>query len=469
MEGKDTFKSKSKYNDQDGYDFSSEESFQFPLSKKYKNKEEVLSPSNKQSHNTIKVTKSDPNVVKSKDIKPNSQSSSSFNDDIGFTMNNPGYNLNLQQEFERINLYQNSQFNPVYNQFVPTYFSQFPYCNINNPPFYPQHYHYGSFSYQTPNINYIPSFNSMNNSQVRFASHPQLIRPKFKSSSSELNYDELSLDQIRIRTPYFCKEQQGCKFLQKKLETNPNYAEENILPLIYPYLKEIINDQFGNYLIQKILELCPTVNIVKLYDYIYTYFLQIGTNQFGTRVMQKVMEKSLEEGSSKRFLISLEHHISKFVKDEFGYHIVNKSISLYDKSEIKFIYKYIKGNLLDVCCNKYGCLVVQALLNKSLPDIKDKLISKIIKISNRIISKKYGCYVVTYVIKLNEESAKEMLDRVKEELNSLVKLNLSKLPFEAFLQYGNEVSLMFVKEMIERCDLSLILQDKSSLISKFIQ
>ena len=55
-----------------------------------------------------------------------------------------------------------------------------------------------------------------------------------------------------IREAYnLTKDQVGCRFLQKKIEEDTEFAISFLYPIVIKHLDEIIIDKFGNYLIQK--------------------------------------------------------------------------------------------------------------------------------------------------------------------------------------------------------------------------
>jgi len=50
-----------------------------------------------------------------------------------------------------------------------------------------------------------------------------------------------------------CKDQHGCRFLQRKLEENNPRITEIIFNEVYPHIVELMTDPFGNYLCQKVI------------------------------------------------------------------------------------------------------------------------------------------------------------------------------------------------------------------------
>lgn len=52
------------------------------------------------------------------------------------------------------------------------------------------------------------------------------------------------------------KDQNGCRFLQRKFDEGGAAAIQAVLPEVLEHLIELMMDPFGNYLIQKLLDRC---------------------------------------------------------------------------------------------------------------------------------------------------------------------------------------------------------------------
>ena len=52
------------------------------------------------------------------------------------------------------------------------------------------------------------------------------------------------------------KDQNGCRFLQRKFDEGGAAAIQAVLPEVLEHLIELMRDPFGNYLIQKLLDRC---------------------------------------------------------------------------------------------------------------------------------------------------------------------------------------------------------------------
>lgn len=120
-----------------------------------------------------------------------------------------------------------------------------------------------------------------------------------------VNYDLKTMAPHEIYT--LCKDQHGCRFLQKKLEernteylqiifdeTAPHVVE--LMTGIYlknsvtTYLTDLDIDPFGNYLCQKLLEYTNDEQRNTLVRNAAPSLVQIALNQHGTRALQKMIE-----------------------------------------------------------------------------------------------------------------------------------------------------------------------------------
>jgi hypothetical protein len=85
-----------------------------------------------------------------------------------------------------------------------------------------------------------------------------------------------------------CKDQQGCRFLQKRLDDGDNASL--IFNEIYPHFVELMADPFGNYLCQKLLEFCSPQQKYVVVEAIAGALVGVCLNAHGTRAVQKLCE-----------------------------------------------------------------------------------------------------------------------------------------------------------------------------------
>jgi hypothetical protein len=103
-----------------------------------------------------------------------------------------------------------------------------------------------------------------------------------------MNYDLKTMPRHEIYT--LCKDQHGCRFLQKKLEEHNPEALQIIFDETAPHVVELMTDPFGNYLCQKLLEFANDEQRNTLVRNACPAMVSIALNQHGTRALQKMIE-----------------------------------------------------------------------------------------------------------------------------------------------------------------------------------
>lgn len=110
------------------------------------------------------------------------------------------------------------------------------------------------------------------------------------STDPEVNkYTGASLDEFQGKLYELCKDQNGCRFLQTKLEESPLNVTV-IYNEIHTHFVDLMTDPFGNYLCQKLLERCDDSQRTSIVDVIAPEFLKICLSMHGTRAVQKLIE-----------------------------------------------------------------------------------------------------------------------------------------------------------------------------------
>lgn len=88
----------------------------------------------------------------------------------------------------------------------------------------------------------------------------------------------LRLEDLQGDMASLCRDQHGCRFLQRKLEEgNPDYRDM-IFSEIYPHFAELMTDSFGNYLAQRLLQFSTDEQKSILIDSIHNDLVNISLN-----------------------------------------------------------------------------------------------------------------------------------------------------------------------------------------------
>ena len=107
---------------------------------------------------------------------------------------------------------------------------------------------------------------------------------------SDMDLSAMQLDDLHGEIPQLCRDQFGCRFLQKKLdEAIPSQCDQ-IFAETFPYFAELMTDPFGNYLCQKLLEYCTDAQRDQIVEAIAGDLVTISLNMHGTRAVQKTID-----------------------------------------------------------------------------------------------------------------------------------------------------------------------------------
>ena len=87
-----------------------------------------------------------------------------------------------------------------------------------------------------------------------------------------------------------CKDQHGCRYLQKKLEEQKPEQTSMIFAETNQHVVELMTDPFGNYLCQKLFEYSDDEQRTQLIGNAAADMVKIALNQHGTRALQKMIE-----------------------------------------------------------------------------------------------------------------------------------------------------------------------------------
>ena len=211
------------------------------------------------------------------------------------------------------------------------------------------------------------------------------------------------LDNIEIakQAHNLAKDQSGCRFLQKKIEEETQFALTCIYPVILDHLLDTVNDQFGNYLIQKFFEYLSPQEIHRFLNLIGPSFAPIGINQYGTRVLQKIIDFLPNDIDNlnlfKTFIIP---NTVLFSNDVNGCHIIQKILTtkLFDNS---FIYHQLDLHIEHIANHKNGCCFLQKCTEKLTGNELERILNAIDKKGKILIIDQYGNYVIQHVMKIN--------------------------------------------------------------------
>jgi hypothetical protein len=222
-------------------------------------------------------------------------------------------------------------------------------------------------------------------------------------------FNNVSLESVRGQIFSLCKDQHGCRFLQKQLENREPEQVKMIWEETNQYVVELMTDPFGNYLCQKLLEYCSNDQRTVLIQNASTDMVRIALNQHGTRALQKMIEFVSTPTHVSLIIGALHDRVVDLIQDLNGNHVIQKCLNKLSAADAEFIFTAVGNHCIDVGTHRHGCCVLQRCIDHATGNQKIWLIAKITENAAQLVEDPFGNYVVQYIIDLNEPTFTEPL------------------------------------------------------------
>ncbi|KNZ61417.1 uncharacterized protein VP01_1402g4 [Puccinia sorghi] len=221
-----------------------------------------------------------------------------------------------------------------------------------------------------------------------------------------------------------CKDQHGCRFLQKKLEEGDPTHRDMIFAEIYPHFGELMTDAFGNYLSQKLLEYSTDDQRDLLIESISGELVSISLNMHGTRAAQKMIDFLSTQRQVQSLIVALNLNVVTLIKDLNGNHVIQKCLNHLPPEDNQFIYNAVAANCIEVATHRHGCCVLQRCIDHASESQRIQLVTEITYNSLTLVQDPFGNYVVQYVLDLNDSRFIEAI--VRQFLGNVCALSMQK-------------------------------------------
>ncbi|KAH3673684.1 hypothetical protein WICMUC_003500 [Wickerhamomyces mucosus] len=378
-----------------------------------------------------------------------------FFPDFGFNLHNENVNWNsnndkpinepFNHQFEENNVNVNDDLSIKLNKDESKRDSVNPNHNINNnimlpPPPPPPQLWNGANNFENhfiPHHGHHNQFEQRNHRRFN-KKFPQQRNKKFEDSSI---FNNLTIQDFKGEILSLCKDQYGCRFLQKQIDINPLNADL-IFSEILNNIVGLMSDPFGNYLIQKLIENLNDDNRLIFIEETYTHFTTIALNPHGTRSLQKLVDCVKYDTEIHLIETSLKNNILLLSQDLNGNHVIQKILVKFDYKNLDFIINEILDDCLSISTQKHGCCVLQRCLDNGSIEQCLKLCTVISNYLNELSIDPFGNYVLQYIINKN-------FIEINFKILTFVKLNFLRLSVHKF---GSNVIERILKSSSEFSD-----------------
>ena len=233
------------------------------------------------------------------------------------------------------------------------------------------------------------------------------------------------------------RDQNGCRYLQKMLDSEPKMGNE-VFDSLEKDLLTLSCGSFGNYLIQKLLSVIDISRINRFVDIILPFFVQISVSAHGTRVIQKLID-SIQNNCDLILKLNLviSQKLLELTTDPNSNHVIQKYVSVIKYPLNSPIYETITKNFLIIAKNKYGCCMMQRSIECGTQEQSSSLIYLSLQHSKYLITDQYGNYVLQYIIQTkNAEFIQHIVSLILTNIPKYCKQKFSSNVIEKCLEYS---------------------------------
>ncbi|KAK0615811.1 armadillo-type protein [Bombardia bombarda] len=280
-------------------------------------------------------------------------------------------------------------------------------------------------------------------------------------SEAMARFTNVSLEQVGGTIYQLCKDQHGCRYLQKQLENRIPEQVHMIWVETNQHVVELMTDPFGNYLCQKLLEYCNDDERTALIQNAASDMVRIALNQHGTRALQKMIEHVTTPTQVQIIIEAFRNQVVELIQDLNGNHVIQKCLNKLSAVDATFIFEAVGKHCVDVGTHRHGCCVLQRCIDHADGQQKVWLIDCITQHAVTLVQDPFGNYVVQYIIDLNEQTFTEPLVRqFGGRIPQLSRHKFSSNVVEKCLRCAGDVSKdMIVNELLAPGEMERLLRD----------
>ncbi|KAJ2553086.1 hypothetical protein EV175_003069, partial [Coemansia sp. RSA 1933] len=233
-----------------------------------------------------------------------------------------------------------------------------------------------------------------------------------KTDAESNRFANTSLEELKGTMFDVCKDQHGCRFLQRKLEERQESQIALIFSEVLPHFSALMTDPFGNYLCQKMLEYCTEEQRTQIVVGVAPDLVNISLNMHGTRAVQKMIESLSCQEQIDAIIDALKDSVVMLIRDLNGNHVIQKCLGRLSSKNNQFIYDSVAKSCTDVATHRHGCCVFQRCIDYSSVEQKGQLVDVIITQALTLVQDPFGNYVVQYVLDLGVAEYSEPVIRM---------------------------------------------------------
>ncbi|KDQ17686.1 hypothetical protein BOTBODRAFT_105309 [Botryobasidium botryosum FD-172 SS1] len=296
--------------------------------------------------------------------------------------------------------------------------------------------------------------------------------PKHKRGDMDREFNRFAgsrLEDLQGEIPSLCKDQHGCRYLQKKLEEGVPEHRDMIFRETFGHFADLMTDPFGNYLCQKLLEYSTDEQRNLICESVAQDLVAISLNMHGTRAVQKMIDfLSSQRQADIRYdaqihsiIVALSLHVVTLIKDLNGNHVVQKCLNRLGAEDNQFIYNAVAAHCVEVATHRHGCCVLQRCIDHASDSQRVQLVTEITYNALTLVQDPYGNYVVQYILDLNDNRFSDAV--IRQFIGNVCALSVQKFSsnvIEKCIRVAeHNTRKMLIEELLNRNRLEKLLRD----------
>ncbi|TCD66781.1 hypothetical protein EIP91_000972 [Steccherinum ochraceum] len=296
--------------------------------------------------------------------------------------------------------------------------------------------------------------------------------PKHKRGDIDREFNRFAgtrLEDLQGEIATLCKDQHGCRYLQKKLEEGIPEHRDMIFRETFSHFADLMTDPFGNYLCQKLLEFSTDDQRNVICESVAQDLVNISLNMHGTRAVQKMIDfLSTRRQTDPRYnvqihsiIVALSLHVVVLIKDLNGNHVIQKCLNKLVPEDNQFIYNAVAAHCVEVATHRHGCCVLQRCVDHASDNQRVQLVNEITYNALTLVQDPYGNYVVQYILDLNDPRFSDAV--IRQFTGNVCALSVQKFSsnvIEKCVRVAeHNTRKMLIGELLNRTRLEKLLRD----------
>lgn len=269
-----------------------------------------------------------------------------------------------------------------------------------------------------------------------------------------------SLEEIVGQIYPLTKYQAGCRFLQKKLEEQPDPQHVTLVfTEVFEHLIELMTDPYGQYLVPKLMKYCDKQQRQAIVTKIAPKIVTFACHTYGIHGVQKILEFLTDE-QVDTFIEAIKPNAIHLAKDSKGNYLIQSFLKQFPSERNQFIYDAITDNCVEVATHKVGCTLINRCIDYANEKQMLQMVTKIGSNCLSLVQDQFGNYVVQHLLSTKVQFAPKIIEGLLGHIPELSVQKFSSNVIEKCLQVASQEHYSAVIQEITNANLLELLQDR---------